>query len=63
MYALRNIIVCFIVETQPTKVGVQCNNEKLNIQINISAIMQKIVFNYCIIFGIRVVMIEIYLPK
>ena len=55
MYALRNIIVCFIVETQPTKVGVQCNNEKLNIQINISAIMQTIVFNHCIILGIMVI--------
>ena len=54
VYALGNIIVRFIVEIQPTKVGVQCNIEKLNIQINISAIMHKPVCTHYIIFGARV---------
>ena len=42
----ENIIECFIDETQPAKLWVQCNDEKLIIGINISAIMHIIVFGW-----------------
>ena len=42
----ENIIVCFIVETQPAKLLVQCNDEKLIIEINISAIMHLVVLGW-----------------
>ena len=42
----ENIIECFIDETQPAKLWVQCNDEKLIIEINISAIMHIVVFSW-----------------